>query len=358
MKTKNSLIRIILFLVFISSWQSSTIYAQSCSGAWVTNRPLTFQCLAGQLIGYNNSYSDPIGCPTNPTYTSSQTNTFNFSNPVNDFYIDFNGFGTTPGCARIQIKINNIFYHLTSANLVNLPSLGTFCTGNYLSLEITPDGFITGSPTSSNSGVNGEGRLIFQNVNATSISISTNDGFSGSVFANPCAAVLPVKLLFFNGNNNNCVTILKWKTAFEQNLKSFEILKSNDGVVFTKVGEVEPKGSGSSYSFEFAQTSDAFFRLKTVDLDSSFSLSDIIHVKSFCDENITRIFPNPAKEWIDVSGLKNESTILISDALGRNVLTFKKQLYQTKINIQHLPKGIYFIRTNDKNFVGIKLIKY
>lgn len=358
METKNSSLRIFLFLVFISSLHSFATYAQSCSGAWVTNRPLTFQCLTGQHIGYNNNYGSPTGCPINPTYSASQTNTFIFNTPVNDFYIDFNGFSPFPGgCARMQIKINNIVYPLTITNLIELPSNGTLCTGSLQFLDITSDGYVTGG-TLSTSSSNGQGRLIFQNVNASSISISTNDGGSGIVVADPCAAVLPVKLLFFNGVNNNCVTILNWRTAFEYNLKSFEILKSNDGTVFTKVGEVEPEGSGNIYSFELSQTSDAFFRLKTVDLDSSFSLSSIIYVKSLCEESNIRIFPNPAKDWIDISSLKNESTILISDVLGRNVLTFKKQLNQTKINIQHLPKGIYFIRTNDKHYVGTKLIKY
>ena len=152
------------------------IKAQSCSGHWVNNHPLTFQCISGQQIGLP-PMGNPVGCPINPVYTSLQTNTFIFDNAVNDFFIDFNAFSSPTGCARLQIKINGNFFPLTSDQLIELP-FGTLCSGSVSFLTVTSDGYITTSSLALNNS-NGQGRLIFLGVNTNSITISTNDNGGG-----------------------------------------------------------------------------------------------------------------------------------------------------------------------------------
>ena len=216
MKYKSPLALAFLFSMLAFCVLSKDSSAQACSGQWVRDQPLTFQCISGQQIGHNNNFGNPTGCPANPIYNASQTNTFNFAQPINDFFIDFNGFGSSPNCAKMQVKINNVAFLLTSANVIEFSVAGTTCTGSLEHLAITADGYLTcGAFSGSGSGINVQGRLTFQNVNASSITISTNDGGLGSIFANPCAAVLPVKLLSLFGSAHNCIAKIRWETALE-----------------------------------------------------------------------------------------------------------------------------------------------
>ncbi len=60
------------------------------------------------------------------------------------------------------------------------------------------------------------------------------------------------------------------------------------------------------------------------------------------------VYPNPAKDFIYVKG-KQTSTIKIIDIRGKVLFKYKADKDITKINLQALPKGIYFIETISKS---------
>jgi len=313
------------------------VSGQSCSGSWAIQRSLTQECVTGQWIGQTGG--NPVGCPTNPVYTSLQTNTFTFTQPVGTFYIDLRGFDGSTQCPRIEIKINGIFYPLSIGNLEDIPQPSS-CTGSFASLAITPDGYIT---IGSFSPFSSQGRIIINNVNATSVSISTNDA-NGTAFSNPFnCTTIPLKLESFTGKSNDCMALINWKTGTEQNIKNIEIQRSEGGSIFNKVGEVGPKGSGSFYSFVTANVSNSFFRLKFNDLDGYFEYSNIIHINSSCNKEYYSISPNPAAGEIKITGLKNSDKLLISDLLGRIIMQFDAPA-NNRLNIQSLSPGIYVLQ--------------
>lgn len=332
------------------------LMAQPCSGSWALQRPLTSQCVIGQWIGWQNSGS-PAGCPASPNYSGTQVNTFTFSDAVSLFYIDFRGLDGPPSCPKIEIRINGIFYPLTAANLSDFPTGSTCITGSFSYVTTNVDGYITVSPLGG-SGLSGHGRITISNLNTTSVTISTNDG-SGSVFSSPfnCTTV-PLNLESFSGQNNSCEAILNWKTGIEFNVKNIEIERSEDGNIFSKVGEVSPKGSNSRYSFINANSSDGFFRLKINDLDGYYEYSDIIHIKSSCNKDYYSVSPNPTSGEIIIAGLKNSDQLLILDMLGKIVMKFDAPA-NNKLNIQSLPRGIYILQVfnADGRKAVLKLIR-
>jgi len=313
----------------------------------VSNRPLSFQCISGQLIGQPSPLGDPTGCPLNPVYTSLQTNTFIFNNSVNDFFIDFNAFDSDspPGCPRMQVKINGIFFPLTVSNLVELPS-GTSCSGSVSFLAITSDGYITTSTGSSN----GQGRLVFSGVNASSITISTNDKGGGIVVANPCFAPLPIQIKSFKGfSTRNCDVNLEFESGIEYNVRNIEIEGSNDGISFSKLYELLPRGSDSKYVIQFKSKESNYYRLKINDLDGSFSYSQIIRINNNCTSSTIRTFPNPSAEKIWVENVQRDDQLIIVDVLGREVFRQLVKSSSVEINIQNLPTGLYFLKVFRKN---------
>jgi len=329
----------LFFLVCIPQF----IKAQSCSGHWVNSQPVSFQCIVGQFIGTMVPGSDPVGCPINPIYSGSQSNTFIFDNPVNDFFIDIVGFSSAPGCARMQIKINGVFFPLSLANLSELPS-GTSCTGSLSFLTITADGFLTTSPMAA-ANSNGQARLIFSGVNASSITVSTNDSGGGSAVANPCFEPLPVQIKSFKGYaTGNCEVKLQFESGIESNVRNIEIEGSFDGIAFSKLLELFPQGSDSRYVVQIKTSGNNFYRLKINDLDGRFSYSEIIRINNNCVSSTIRISPNPSAEKIWVENIQRDDQLIIVDVLGREVFRLQVTNSSEEINVQHLPSGMYFIK--------------
>lgn len=247
---------------------------------------------------------------------------------------------------------------MTSANLSDFP-IGSSCTtGSFSWVTTTNDGYLTVSP-SGGSGFSSHGRITITNVNANSVTISTNDG-NGTCFSDPfnCTTV-PLKLESFTGTSKKCDALLNWKTGTEQNVKNIEIERSEDGMIFRKTGEVIPKGSNSFYSFTTANSKDSYFRLKINDLDGYYEYSNIISIKSNCRDINYQVIPNPSSGSIKINGLRDNDKVFVLDMLGKNVLPLNSSLSNNQFNIQKLPPGIYILQiiNGSKIKSNLKIIK-
>lgn len=117
------------------------------------------------------------------------------------------------------------------------------------------------------------------------------DGYGGtgckySVVITPpsgLCTILPIELISFNGYRNNNIVKLEWVTATELNNERFELMRSYDAVVFSKVGEVI--GSGNSLSIKKYHYSDyvdysgiLYYKLIQYDYDGKYTSSNIISI--------------------------------------------------------------------------------
>lgn len=328
--------------------------AQLCGGSWELQRPLTIQCVSGQWIGWQNS-GNPLSCPINPVYSGVQTNTFTFSNPVSGFSIDMKGFDGAINCPRIEMKINGIFYPLLPSNLSNFPTGSACTTGSFTYLTTTSDGYITVSVFGGNS-FSGHGRITISNVIANSVSLSSND-VNGTVFSDPsnCMTIVPLELESFSGRDGgDCKALLSWKTGTELNVKSIEIQRSENGLLFSKAGVINPRGINSQYSFETDNSTDAYFRLKFYDLDGSFKYSDILFLNSSCEKDVYTLFPNPSFGLVRVTGLNSGDGLILTDISGRIIKRFSLQ-NGNEINIGDIAPGIYFAQLVNKGILKVTL---
>ena len=120
-------------------------------------------------------------------------------------------------------------------------------------------------------------------------------------------AVVPVRLISFNGKRVDNNNVLSWSTASEINTKHFEIQKSADGINFLKLVNVAAKGNSVSinnYSMIDMLDDDVllnkyYYRLKIVDNDNSFEYSNIV-VITRNDNGFYKVttYPNPFTDYI------------------------------------------------------------
>ena len=169
------------------------------------------------------------------------------------------------------------------------------------------------------------------------------------------AIVLPVTLISFTGNEDGGKTNLFWKVADEINLKQYEIQKSTDAVNFTNIGVI--KSGKKEYSFIDKNTNTYFdkyyYRLKMTDADGKFSYSTVLSIKIKGQVSLA-ISPNPANNFVTVSGFEKPGKINIINSNGSIVYNANTTAQAMKINIASLPAGLYVLRFTDGKATSFK----
>jgi hypothetical protein len=169
-------------------------------------------------------------------------------------------------------------------------------------------------------------------------------------------ATLPVVLDGFTAALNSDHTVsLYWNTQVEVNFSHFTIQRSADGANWDDIGTVQAKGNSAvridyTYTDEQPLTGANYYRLALVNLDNSYTYSDV-KVMQAAAATIAKIsfFPNPAHDFVNVA-LAGASispvTILLTSSSG--------QLMQEKtaiagngavvsLPIRNLTAGMYFL---------------
>ncbi|MCX6291239.1 MAG: T9SS type A sorting domain-containing protein [Bacteroidetes bacterium] len=173
---------------------------------------------------------------------------------------------------------------------------------------------------------------------------------------------LPIRLLDFSGKFIHEKIKLQWITATETNNDYFEVQRSQDGNNFESIAQV--KGAGNStmqltYSiFDFHPFSGVnYYRLRQVDNDGKFSLSQVISVTNPDKNNFLQsLYPNPANEQLNFIFSSTETDqvkIEIMDETGKQVIIRDETVSESgpviSINTSELAPGIYFARVSDVN---------
>jgi hypothetical protein len=182
-------------------------------------------------------------------------------------------------------------------------------------------------------------------------------------------APLPVELTRFDVQILEKSNWLQWEAAAETRFEQYGIERSTDGASnWATLGKRQPNAS-KQYEFEDANPlPSAYYRLKMLDRDGSFTHSNVLFAKRELDRGILhRVYPNPAMDllWIEYSLLEEaDAVIQIWHSDGRLVF----ELTQASPNgtnliplqIADLPVGTYHIavRTAQESLGHTKFVKY
>lgn len=171
---------------------------------------------------------------------------------------------------------------------------------------------------------------------------------------------LPVTLLDFEAERVEDAAKLTWKTATEINSDYFEIERSTDGQVFSKIAEEKAAGESSTVlSYQYldfeagiANHSRVYYRLKMIDRDGSFEYSSVrVVFFDVADFEVISAYPNPIQSDLNVEYVvphDGEVYMELVDVLGRSlvqeVLQAKQGMNDANWNtIGFLPQGTYIL---------------
>lgn len=172
----------------------------------------------------------------------------------------------------------------------------------------------------------------------------------GVLDENSSNGVLPIELISFNANLNGEVVEILWATASETNNEFYTLERSDDGVNWDIIGEVDGAGNSSErldYNFtDFDPTPGlSYYRLKQTDYDGKLEYFAPV-VVLYEPDNLFKVFPNPTVDVIQLttsSDLKN-ARILIKDLGGKlKISNVAYSPHQASVDLTALPTGVYIL---------------
>ncbi len=169
--------------------------------------------------------------------------------------------------------------------------------------------------------------------------------------------LLPIELLSFNGEMRNEEVLLHWVTASENNFSHFEVERSENGVDFEYIGKEKGLDNVLGAEYKFKDNSPKainYYRLKSMDLDGSFSYSTIININKR-KNNPFKIYPTLSSDFIYLDGMGKGELFSIHNYSGSIMTEFNHDSEGIlKLNISEFPKGIYFIKTKSGHLKFIR----
>jgi hypothetical protein len=183
------------------------------------------------------------------------------------------------------------------------------------------------------------------NGSLRSISLTTNS-FSDWTVSDQDAP-LPVTLTSFTGKATQFGNQLNWTTSSEVNNQGFNVERSVDGKIFTKIGFVKGFGTTNAkqtYQFTDVNATEAYYRLKQVDFDGKLEYSTTIKVGTNVFSNLLEIYPNPASDKVTIR-TTGTGTLEIVNNLGQVLIT-QPAIGTNEINISKLAMGVYTVKFN------------
>ncbi len=198
----------------------------------------------------------------------------------------------------------------------------------------------------------------------------TNTSTLADIETGAGVTVLPVKLTSFSAKTVNTKIELSWTTASEQSNSHFEILRSDDGITFHKIGQINGKGdSNTKTTYSFNDNAPAnginYYQLNQVDFNGESVSSTVISANAnFQKQQFSIISTANNTFTAAVDALKKgNATLRITNLSGQVLLNttvyLEKGHNQFDISTPYLSTGIYVasITTANKEGQSIKFKK-
>ncbi|WP_020571913.1 T9SS type A sorting domain-containing protein [Neolewinella persica] len=178
---------------------------------------------------------------------------------------------------------------------------------------------------------------------------------------------LPVEWLSFEATPADKTVVLDWITASESGNDYFEVERStNEGGTFSAIGRVTAAGESTdaqSYNFidELPVTGRNIYRIRQVDVDGSFSYSDIVTVSFSGNSATAALAPNPTNGMLRLHRATASDapfTVRVMDLSGREVLRREGVTDGTPFSVAELPTGVYLMRyLEGKEMTSVRFVR-
>jgi hypothetical protein len=163
----------------------------------------------------------------------------------------------------------------------------------------------------------------------------------------------PVTLMSFGASYNNNQVNLQWMTSQESNIEKYEILRSADGKIYSKIANVNATNSLLQQTYNYVDLSPLsdinFYKLGIISKDGQVEFSKIVSIKSFTSNSFKAYTASSNRILrIELSNAGSGNLIIeLTNSMGQKVFQSQiipsaSNLYSVDLN-KSLPVGIYAV---------------
>ena len=215
---------------------------------------------------------------------------------------------------------------------------------------------------------------IVNGINAVSVTNASKINVDFGIRKPGPTGGLPTVLTNFFVSEYNCHGLLSWTTAQEHNASHVEINRKEANGVYRTIATVQAAGNSTTaknYSYidkEVSKDGAYEYELKFVDIDGTFTVSDIKTLKLNCVEEVVsvNISPNPTSNDLNLTYITEEAQVElfveVMDVTGRKLMStsqmMKSGVNKMTWNIAPLATGAYFLHYHDADGYSEGSIKF
>ena len=139
--------------------------------------------------------------------------------------------------------------------------------------------------------------------------------------------------------HHNCFT---WDA--NSSINSYVVQRSYDGIHFNSIAKINGSNSSNTYADPSPLTGNNYYRLQTTSRNGAINYSNVIALTT--DEDAIKISPNPAKNNLQIQGLKasKKTKITVVDFSGNVKLQAVVNKTAFNLNIASLKPGNYLLK--------------
>lgn len=335
-----------------------------------------------QTGGYNGIYGTLINGPTWETSGASigDTSAYDYTNVIKTVMLGaptgetFTVTSTSGNPAGIQVyRVDTLPNTLTgtTGTGINHKYFGVFQSGGTTPLYSAVYNYGGNATISSNDPTgfrlyrrsnNADNSWIdaMATLNTTAKTLTVSDSNTEYILGD-IAGALPVNLISFNAVKNGSDVVLNWQTTNEENLKNYVVEKSTDAISFTQLIVVNANNNTGINNYTATDMNPAnginYYRLKQIDEDGNFTLSNIIKV-TFISNGVITFMPNPAKSFITISSPTVVKQIRLLSVGGQIIKTWENVSPNAQLDLGAIASGTYMLEfINDQSLQTMKLVK-
>jgi len=184
--------------------------------------------------------------------------------------------------------------------------------------------------------------------------------------------VTPIELIGFDGHEAGTANYLFWETGSEFENSHFDLLRSRDGITYTKVSTIASQGNTNTgneyeffdYGFEYGT---AYYKLEQYDVNGvKTTIDEIVIIERTATElDVHNVYPVPSSTIVNVdysNNSNNDVLIRIFDITGKLILESTESASDTvnifTTDISEYAVGTYIITLNNgSEMVTRKFVK-